>query len=291
MLALAEELHFGRAADRLRVAPSSLSRTIQSVERRIGAPLFARTSRLVALTPIGKQLLDELRPLSEEMQRAIRRATDAGRGIEGELTIGFEAAPAGRFILAVAEGFRAENPRVDVHIRQLSAGDVETDWCSGRFDMVLIGRPIDDPGFRIGPVLISEPRMLAVPSRHPLAAQSAVTLEDLATIDLFRPPGTLPATMIEDRAPDRTPTGRPITYAPAAHSDEEILTRVGGGQGAVVVGEHAIHYHPRPDVVYLPIDDAPPVEHRFAWRACRETALIRAFAAAAAGRTAAHPKA
>ncbi|MEV6275656.1 LysR family transcriptional regulator [Nocardia sp. NPDC051832] len=274
---LAQELHFGRAADRLRISPSKLSRTIQSLERRVGATLFARTSRRVTVTPIGQRLLDEMGPVCMEMQRVLQRAIEAGRKVEGELTIGFEAAPAGRFILAVAERFRALNPRVDVHIRQLSARD-GADWRSEHFDLVLLSHPITDPAFRTGPVLITEARMLAVPARHPLAARSAATHEDLATIDLFRPPGT----QVEHRVPEHTPTGRPITYAPEAHSHEEILTRVGAGQGALVVGEHATRYFPRPDVVYLPLNDAPPLEHRLAWRPGHETALIRAFATAAA---------
>lgn len=281
LLVLGEELHFGRAADRLRVSPSRVSRTLQSVERRIGAPLFERSSRQVALTPIGRRLLEELRPGCDQIQQAVRQAVRAGRGIEGVLSIGFGSPGAGRMILAVAQRFRVDHPGVEVRIRELHMSDGVTGWRSDRYDMVLIGRPVCEPEFVTGPVLISEARMLAVSARHPLAAQESISTEDLAAVGLFRMPGSLPAAMVEDRAPRQTPGGRPIANCGVAYSGEEILTRVGAGEGAFILGAQAIRYHPRPDVVYLPIEDAPPIERGFAWRACRETACVRAFNAAA----------
>src|SRR5690349_20158069 len=102
-LSVAEELHFGRAAVRLRISPSRVSQTIQQIERRVAAALFERTSRRVALTPIGQQLLTELRPANDQMQRAIENATSAGRGIDGLLEVGFYGAATGKLILDVAQ--------------------------------------------------------------------------------------------------------------------------------------------------------------------------------------------
>ncbi|MFQ6329101.1 hypothetical protein ACLMAL_23600 [Nocardia sp. CWNU-33] len=113
-------------------------------------------------------------------------------------------------------------------------------------------------GRRVGPVLISETRMLAMSSRHPLAARTSISLEDLATVGLLRMPGSLPAAMVDDRAPRQTPSGRPIARAGVGYSGQEILARVGAGEAAFVVGAHMTCYHMRPDVAYVPIDDAPP---------------------------------
>ena len=88
-LALAEELHFGRAAQRLCVSQPRISRLIATLEREIGAPLFERTSRRVALTPLGGQFLSQLQPGYAQMQTAVGHARSAAREVTGELIIGF----------------------------------------------------------------------------------------------------------------------------------------------------------------------------------------------------------
>src|SRR5215469_13620887 len=105
-LTLAEELHFARTAERLRVAPASVSQTIKKLERRLGAPLFTRTTRRVDLTPLGRQLLDDLGPAYAQLQGAIARATAAGHGISGELQLGYMSAAVARRVLALAGTFR-----------------------------------------------------------------------------------------------------------------------------------------------------------------------------------------
>ncbi|MBL1079862.1 LysR family transcriptional regulator [Nocardia sp. 2] len=281
LLALADELHFARAAERLRVSPSRISRIVQTVERRLGATLFERTSRQVTLTPIGKQFLDELRPGHDQIQRAVARATQAGRGIDGVLTVGFLGPAAGRVILTLAADFRAEHPGVDVRIREIHMSEGVAAWRSDRFDMMLLERPVGEPDFVTGPTLFREARVLAVSDRHPLATRAAITSEDLAQVALIRMPSALPAEWVAARAPHRTPGGLPIPVFGEAHSCAEILSRVGAGEGAFVVGEQAVRYDPRPDIVYLPITDAPPIEWGFVWHATRETARVRAFNAAA----------
>jgi DNA-binding transcriptional LysR family regulator len=85
-LTLAEELHFGRTAERPHVSTARVSQTIKKLERRIGAALFERTSRHVALTPIGRRLDDDLRPAYEQIREGIGRAIASGRGIEWRLS-------------------------------------------------------------------------------------------------------------------------------------------------------------------------------------------------------------
>lgn len=98
-LILAAELHFGRTADRMRLSRARVSQLVQRLERRIGAPLFVRTSRRVALTALGKQLRDDLEPHHRAVEAAVARATAAARGIKrgikGVLHVGFSS-PCGR---------------------------------------------------------------------------------------------------------------------------------------------------------------------------------------------------
>lgn len=280
-LGVAEELHFGRAAERLRISPSRVSQTIQQIERRVGAALFERTSRRVTLTPIGQQLLTELRPAHDQMRRAIENATSAGRGIDGLLNVGFYGAAAGKLILDVAERFRIDHPYTEVRIKEIQLGAVLDDWHHDACDMVLTCRPIEGPDIALGPPLMREARMLAVSTRHPLAARASISIEELAQITLLRVPNSVPSSIRTYLVPRRTPGGRPIAHGKTANTFQEILTMVGANEGAFVVGDLVTQFYSRPDVTYLPIDDAPPVEWGFAWKISRETARIRAFSAAA----------
>jgi DNA-binding transcriptional LysR family regulator len=95
-LTVAEELHFSRAAARLHVTPARVTQTIKLMERRFGAALFERTSRRVALTPIGQRLYDDLRPAHDQLLAGIERAMLAGREVHGTLRVGFVGAAAGQ---------------------------------------------------------------------------------------------------------------------------------------------------------------------------------------------------
>ncbi|MFE7796246.1 LysR family transcriptional regulator [Nocardia sp. NPDC057440] len=276
-LTLADELHFGRAAERLRVSPSRITQIIQRLERQIGAPLFERTSRRVTLTPIGRLLREDLLPGHQRIQQAIQRATAEGRGVTGVLNVGFNGAAAGQLILETTKHYRAAHPGSEVNIREVQINDGLNGWRSDAFDMVLISRPIDEPDLVTGPTLISEARMLAVSSRHPLARRASISLEDLTEVTLLRMPTTLPDSVVQDRVPSHTPSGAPIAHGRRAQTFQEILTLTGAGEGAFIVGAQVTRFYLRPDVVYLPFDDAPPVEWGFVWQVSRETARVRAF--------------
>ncbi|MFB8002996.1 LysR family transcriptional regulator [Nocardia sp. NPDC056000] len=277
-LAVAEELHFGRAAGRLRVSTGRISQTIKAIERRFGAPLFERTSRRVALTPIGRQLYEDLAPGLRQVQLALDRAASSGRGTDGILDVGFVGAAAVcPLIMDTIKEFRAEHPGAEVRFREVQHTDGLEGWRSEEYDMVLISRPVSEPDLVTGPTLVSEQRMLALPRTHPLAAKTALSQEDLAEITLLRMPGTIPASVRDDRTPARTPSGRPIAHGPIAYTFQELLALIGAGEGAFVVGARTAHFYLRPDISYLPIDDALPIEWGFVWRVSRETARVRAF--------------
>lgn len=280
-LALADELHFGRTAQRLRVSTGRVSQTIQALERRFGAPLFERTSRRVALTPVGKQLLDDLRPGHDLIQRAIERATTAGRGIPGVVEVGFGSAGAGVFLMEAADRLTAANPGVQVRIRELPLYGGAAALHDDLVEMVLACHPMVEPGLVAGPVLRTLPRLLALPRAHPLAARDSVSLNDLADIPLIGVPDSTPSEVAADRTPTRTPDGRPIRHVMSASTFQEAISLVGGGAGAFVLGDEGSCYRAYPRVTYLPIDDAPPLQGRLVWRESRENARIRAFNEAA----------
>jgi DNA-binding transcriptional LysR family regulator len=280
-LTLAEELHFGRTAERLRVSTARISQTIAKLERRAGVPLFVRTSRRVELTAVGRRLAEEVGPAWEQIGAAFARAVDTGHGLTGVLRAAFVGAAAGQLLAGAAESFRRRLPGCDVRLREAQMVDLMPWLRDGQVDLALGTFPIDEPDIATGPVLVSEARMLAVPSGHAFARRTSISLEDLARVKLLQLPDTLPVTLRADRTPSATPAGRPIEPGPSAATFNEMLTLIGAGQGAFPVGAQARRYYARPDVAYVPISDAPPLRWGLLWRADGATARVRAFAQAA----------
>lgn len=281
-LTLAEELHFGRTAMRLRVTTARVSQVISKLERRVGAPLFERTSRSVVLTPIGRRLHDDLRPAFERLEAALTAAVAAGRGVTGLLRVGFVGAAAGQLLVRATDRFRDRYPECEVEIREVQMGEALERLRADELEVLIACLPLSGPDLANGPVLLSEPRMLAVPAGHPFAGRASVSVEDLARTEVLQAPCSLPDHWREPDSPRLTPAGRPIPVGRSAATFQEILTLVGAGHGVFPVGAHATRFHARPDVVYLPFHDTPPLDWGPVWRASRATARIRAFAETAA---------
>ncbi|MFC4113131.1 LysR family transcriptional regulator [Nonomuraea zeae] len=280
-LTLAEELHFGRTAERLRVSTARVSQTIAKLERRVGVPLFNRTSRRVELSPVGRQLYEEVRPAWSRIGAAFERAIDTGRGFSGTLRVAFVGAAAGQLLVGATELFREREPGCDVQLREAQIAEVFPWLSDGEIDIGLATFPVDQPGIVSGPVLVSEIRMLAVPSQHPFARRTSVSLEDLARVKVLQLPDTLPDSLRDDRTPRTTPAGRPIERGPAAATFNEMLTLIGAGHGVFPVGAQSRRYYARPDVTYIPFSDAPPLRWGLHWRADGATARVRAYSQAA----------
>lgn len=288
-LTLAEELHFGRTAERLRVTTGRISHVIKRLERRIGAPLFERTSRVVRLTPLGRQLADDLAPLAAQMDEAVRRAIDTGRGVTGRLRVAFLGEWTAPVLLKAVGLFNERHPECQVDVHEVQLFNSRASLLDGSIDILLASYPFD--GMACGPALMSERRMLAVAAGHPLADRSSVSLEVLAEYPVVQYPSVTSREFKRDRTPDHTPSGRPVPKGPAGNTFSEMLSLVAMGRGVLPVGEHSLRYYPRPDVAYVPIRDAPPIKRGLVWRHCNTTERVRAFVRAATDAVAAASKA
>lgn len=275
-LTLAEELHFGRTAERLHVSTARVSQTIRKLERRIGAALFERTSRRVALTPIGGRLESDLRPAHQQILEGIDRAIAAGRGIDGELRVGFIGTAVGQFLHRVATTFHDLHAACHVQVMEARYNDFLDLLRADEADLVLVPVRVAEPDMAVSPVLFDEPTMLAVSSRHPFARRESVSMEDLARDKVLRP-RSFPDYMEESLVPRRTPGGRPIERGQEFSTIQEMLSLVGAGQGMFPVPAHAARFDARPDIVYVPIRDGLRRERRFVWRTTAENHRIRAF--------------
>ncbi|BFV58858.1 LysR family transcriptional regulator [Kitasatospora sp. CMC57] len=248
-LTLAEELHFGRTAERTRVSTARVSQTIGALERRVGALLFRRTSRRVALTAIGRQLEQDLRPAWSPVEAGFARALNAGRGFNGVLRVGFTGTPGGQLLVDVAELCGQRQPECEVVIREVQPGDAAPWLLAGEVELLLTCLPLAPEELVAGPVLVTEPQLLALPARHRLAGRAEVSLAELGDLRMLG----------------------------AETSLQEALTLVGAGRAVFPVGAHVRRYHPRPDVGYVRLQGADPSEWRLHWRADGVTARVRLF--------------
>lgn len=277
-LILADELHFGRTAERMRLSRARISQLVQRLERRVGAPLFVRTSRRVALTALGRQLREDIAPHQRAIEAALARAGATARGIDGVLHVGFSSPLAGEIVMRAAEELRRGHPGLEVEICEVSMSDPYGQLRRGEYDVQLTEFPVREDDLAGGPALLTERRVLAVATAHPLAARGAVSLEDLADVTLLTIDGELPDYRREHHVPARTPGGRPIGRGPAITNMQEALTLVAGGKGALLTAAHTATYLARPGVAYIPFDDAPPLGYGLVWRAGDDTGAVRAFA-------------
>lgn len=199
-VAVAEEAHFGRAAERLRIAQPPLSRQIRDLEREIGVPLFERVPRGVELTPAGRAFLPEARLTLAQAERAQRSAQRAAQGETGRLRVGFvEAATHSGILPDVLSFFRAHLPSVGLSLFELDALRQAEAFQDGRIDIGILHSPPLDAArwLRVEP-FYEEPVIVAVSQAHALAARARLTLSALAEESFVSFPRTVAPEMYDD---------------------------------------------------------------------------------------------
>ncbi|MGW1030445.1 LysR family transcriptional regulator [Streptomyces sp. NPDC002577] len=274
-LTLAEELHFGRTAERLGLSPGRMSQIIQGLERRAGIALFERTSRRVELTGAGRDLRDEVARGHRIIEDAWARTVAAGRGISGSLRLGYLGAGAAEALVRVMKEFQRRHPECELELAdEAEIHDHLAPLRSGHLDLLATRFPVREPDLTQGPVLFRTPLFLAVPAGHRLADRSEVELEDLGDVPVLA--GTTAGDLWDERVPPQTPSGRPIRKLRMARTFQILVTLVGAGQGVSPVVQGAQRFYPRPDVVYRPLR-VPPEDWGLVWRTGEENARVRAF--------------
>lgn len=256
-LVLAEELHFGRAGRRLYVSQSRVSQLLRSLEGRIGAPLFERTSRRVRLTPLGERFLADLRPAHESLRRAVDDARAAARGVGGALRVGFQGSVEDHLVDALTL-FRERHPECAVDLVEIPLSDPFGGLRRGEVDMAVLLLPVREPDLVVGPVFSRHPYCLAVAAGHPFAARESVGAEDLAECGLIGIGGDAPGYWRTAQAPDRTPAGRPIPSGPVVNTVQEGLSLAAADRGALLLCRAtAAHHAHRRSVAFVPVTGLP----------------------------------
>ncbi|MCU5772408.1 LysR family transcriptional regulator [Erwiniaceae bacterium BAC15a-03b] len=180
-IAVAEELHFGRAAQRLNISQPPLSQQILLLEQQIGARLLARTNRSVNLTAAGQQFLSDARQILLNVEQAADKAARLHMGVEGELRIGFtSSAP---FIAPVSDAlfiFRQRYPQVHIQMQEINTRQQLDPLSDGRLDLgVMRNTPLPDNLDH--KLILREPLYALVHRAHPLAQKQSIPLQALAS--------------------------------------------------------------------------------------------------------------
>ena len=176
---LAEELHFGRAAERLHIAQPPLSQQIRQLEKELGFELFHRTKRNVQLTEAGVVFLDEVQQILRQLQQAIQVGQQTSRGELGELVVGFVSSAAYNILPTILRTFRNCAPGVSLELHELTT-DQQLEWLrTGRIDVGFVRPPVEENTFS-WEIIFQESLIVALPESHLLANQSYVCLPSLA---------------------------------------------------------------------------------------------------------------
>jgi len=281
-LILAEELHFGRAADRLGLDRSRVSQIIRTLEGRVGGRLFDRTSRRVELTPLGAHLVTNVQPGYDQLEHAFRDAREMATGISGTVRVGtYLAANLGRHWIRIVSEFERRHPTcrvefVDTTIQRNYLDPLR----SGELDMVVSRLPLQQPDLAIGPILSHERRMLMVAKQDPLASRKAVSIEDFADRLTDYPP-ELPREMVDAFIPPVSPSGRRLRRIPST-TVEQVLLGVARGELVHATVQSLIDHWAHPNCAAIPISDLPPSQTALVWVKANRSPKIEAFAHAAA---------
>jgi DNA-binding transcriptional LysR family regulator len=278
-LTLAEELHFGRTAERLSLTPSRVSQLLRALESKLGGKLVHRTSRRVELTAFGERFHSEVEAVHAQLADVLERTQAASRSLNGTLRLfPFSGPSAGPHLVTIVKAFESRYPECSVQLDQLDQDDVFAQLRRGEADLITTWLPIDAPDIVIGPIVNEEPRVLAVGENHPLAGRREVTLEDIADYRVARL-GRLPPELQGTWIPSRTPTGRVIRNTTVGMPSRHLAELTAG----ILRGDfvHAtvpsVELHLGPGIVYVPIADLPRWRSALAWRRPATDPRVREF--------------
>lgn len=268
-VAVAEELHFGRAAERLGIAQPPLSRAIRQLEQRLGAQLFDRDRRGVALTDVGRVLLREGRTALAAVEAAARRTQRAGEA-ERRVVLATKAGASHELLQRLLDAAASQPGATPVEVLLCEVGEQAGLLRNGSADVALMHRPVDDLAGFDTEDLSTEGQVAIVPARHPLAARPHLTLADVSAVpDL--PIARWPR--LDGTYPDGP--------GPEVRTQSQLAQLVALGKTLLVIPASSRAWQ-WPEHVAVPVVDAPEITTVLAWPAGSRSLAVAALVRAAA---------
>lgn len=279
-VAVAQELHFGRAAARLHLSQPSLSVQIRKLERQIGAQLLERDSRHVELTPAGVVLLEEATRLlasAERLQQLTRAA--ARSNMEASLVVGFQANVAAELTPRILAAFQRRFPRIQVEMRAYDFADPYVGLASGSSDVAFVRPPVLVQDWLSIETLFVEPRVLAISSDSHLADRELVSVEDVVNEPFVgrRAPEYWRDfwLAVDSRGPHDVRLGAEVA------SVDECFEAILAGRGVAFTQASTQRFYRRPGLTFVPVDGIPHSSLAIAWRNDGDTRAVQQFVAMA----------
>jgi DNA-binding transcriptional LysR family regulator len=275
-VAVAEELHFGRAAERLHMAQPPLSQQIRQLEEYLGFQLFYRTKRSVRLTEAGQQFLDDTRQLLRQLEQAIETGRQISRGERGQLVIGFVSSAAYNVLPLILRAFRSQVPAVRLELHEMATNE-QLQWLrEGKIDIGFLRPPVEDKTLHLQ-IIVREPMVVALPETHPLAAESQIALAALANESFILFPRLLSPRAYDQIIGLCQQAGFSPKVVQEAMQMQTIVSLVAGNIGVAIVPV-SLQNMQRTGVIYKPLaEPAPCAEVAVAWRSNDTSASVHQF--------------
>ncbi len=277
-VAVAETLHFSRAAERLHIAQPPLSQQIQRLEKEMGVQLFERTKRSVRLTAAGEVFLQEAYRTLAQAEYAVHAAQQAERGEIGRLALGFVGSSAYGVLPAMIQAFRERFPHVELILREWTTVEQVQALHKEEIQIGFVRPPILDATLYHLTVQ-QEPFLVTLPVKHSLAATSSVLLSALADEPFIFVPSKLAPGLWHQMMEMCLQAGFQPRIAQEAIQFHVIISLVAAGLGIALVPT-CIRTFQHPDVVYLPLQGiTAQAEIQVIWQRTNRSALVRNFLA------------
>src|SRR5690349_1316914 len=177
-LVLADELHFGRTAERMGISQPGVSEAVRVLESRLGVKVFERTSRRVRLTPEGEQLKRNLMPALAALDQALAQTSELSRAVRGLLRIGFVLTTERPALSRLIAAFHASYPSCEVRLQEVETFDAYRALRRGDIDVLCNWLAVDEPDLTAGAAFAHYERAVAVAATHRLAGKNTVSIED-----------------------------------------------------------------------------------------------------------------
>jgi DNA-binding transcriptional LysR family regulator len=279
-VAVAEELHFTRAAELLHISQPSLSKQIRLLERDLGFPLFRRDRRTVALTEAGGALLPRARELLSTWDDAFTEATQRVRAAAATLRVGFQTSVAGELYHLAVAGFTCHHSEWSVELKLHPWSDPTAGLLDDTSDVAFVWLPVPGQERLAWQTLRTEPRHVALSSHHPLAERAELRLSDLLDepfVALPRAAGVLRDYWLamEER------NGHPVRIGAEAETPDETFEAVAAKQGVALLSGGNAQLYTRPGITTCPVVDLTPAELAVAWRDDDRRPIVGEFIRAA----------
>ncbi|HEY3076005.1 MAG TPA: LysR family transcriptional regulator [Burkholderiales bacterium] len=281
-VAVAERLHFGRAAEALHISQPPLSRAIRALEDELGVPLFTRTRRRVELTPQGARLLEEARRVTSHLERTVYELRAMAAGGNARLRIGFVSLADYGVLPGLLKAYKSAQPGVRLALREMLSPDQATALAAGELDFGLLLPPVTGAA-RLEHLVVQRERfVVALPAKHRLAAGSGkLALAQLAGEPFVTIPRQIAPRLYDIVAQLAAQAGMSLNIAQEAIQMQTVVSLVSSGLGAAVVPASVANLGRR-GVVYRELAERHPrLDLWLAWRRGTLDAPGREFVALA----------